>query len=103
MPMNDEIIEPIESVPVLSRTICKISALILYYNLRYASLFIALIVWYNFHLFYALGALFMGFLITGIIKAKMRDLAIPQKQHERNYTDKELAIWFVDKEVCWRL
>jgi len=101
--MNNEIIEPIQEVPTLKTSLCKTYALILYLCIRYISIVIALYIWYQYHLFYAFGALFMGFLIMGILKAKMRDSAIPQKQHERNYTDKELAIWFMYKEVCWRI
>lgn len=101
--MNNETIEPIQDVPKLTTKACKIYALLLNYILRFSSVLIAIYVWYAYHLFYALGALIMSYLIFGIIKAKMRDQAIPMKQHERNYSDKELAIWFIAKELCWRI
>lgn len=101
--MNNEIIEPLQELPKLPTKACKIYALILSYFLRFSSVIVALYVWYAYHLFYALGALIMSYLVLGIIKAKMRDLAIPLKQHERNYSDKELSIWYMAQEVCWRI
>ena len=59
-----------------------------------------LLVWCLYDYFIAGIALVLGFVVIGIIRAKIRNISIPPKQREYNYNDKGIATWFVATHIC---
>lgn len=91
----------IEPTPEPSRAFCRFAAIALGYFLSYGTYMAALIVWLLYDWFYAVAALLAGFVILGIVRAKIRNISIPLQQQEYQYTDLAIAKWFiVRKTLC---
>ena len=89
-----------EHPPVLKDTKCKLFAYLLTYGIKLMPLIICLVIWYKFNWFYGLGSGLFGFLVSGIVRAKLRVLCVPPSQFENNYSDFALSSWYVDKYLC---
>lgn len=90
-----ETLELFQPVPKLQGKKEKTFALIIAYTLSYAYLFIALIVWWQTSWYIALSILLLAYIVTGIVSSKILHLYVPPKQHEFNYSPKDLAAWIV--------
>jgi len=97
---NDTIIELFTPTPKLLTRKCQLIAKTIEYLLKSTSFVITLAVWYLYDYFIAGATFFMMFIIMGIIRAKLRDEAIPQKQREYQYNDEGLSIWFTARHFC---
>lgn len=99
--MQDDFLEPLEPTPILTSKKCKLIALCIEILLKYSTLAIAVIVLYMYDLFFAFLSLGLSYLIVGIIRSKLRNSSIPNKQREHYYNDKDIATWFTKKEFCF--
>ncbi len=98
--MENDYIDLIEPTPILHSRKCKLIAFSIKLLLQYSSFVTAFIAWYLYDYFIAGATLLITFLIVGIVRAKMRNSAIPLHQSEYHYTDEEIASWFSAKEIC---
>ncbi len=98
---NEAYLEQIHPTPKLRTKRCRLLAKLLTLALRYASFLIAFVVWIEFDFFFALVALALSYLLTGIVRSKMRTLSIPFAQLEYNYSDEEIATWYSAKRLCF--
>jgi len=99
--VNDEILEMLEPTPILHSKKCKLLSLSLRLFLQFGIYAVALVVWFIFDYFIAIASLIASFIIMGIVRSKIRNDAIPNKQREHQYSDKEIADWFVAREFCF--
>ncbi|MCD4668482.1 MAG: hypothetical protein K8R44_07875 [Sulfurimonas sp.] len=97
--MQNDYIDLIESTPELHSKKCKIMAFILKIFLQYTTFITALISWYFYDYFIAIAILLLTFIIMGIVRSKIRNSVIPLKQREYQYNDKDIADWFIAKEL----
>jgi hypothetical protein len=68
--------------------------------LQYSLYAVVLIIWYYYDYFIAGAALLLGFIIIGIIRAKLRNSVIPLTQREYHYSDAAIAEWYSAKILC---
>ncbi len=99
--MKNEPIDMLENAPKLKATRCIIIAYIIEYALKLSPLLISLLIWYIFDYFYAIAIFLISYLVLGIVRSKLLHVAIPKKQQEHEYSDKEIAIWYVSKRLCY--
>ncbi len=99
--METNFIDMMEPTPKLLSKRCKIIAMSIRIFLQFAIYPVSLIVWYMQSWFIALLTLLLGFVITGIIRAKLRNDSIPVKQREYNYNDQGIAAWYTAKHFCY--
>jgi len=98
--MNNDYIDMIESTPILHSKKCKLIALSIAILLKYSAYVVTILIWVKYDYFIAFFALILNFIIIGIIRAKIRNIAIPIKQQEYPYNDKGIADWYTSKEIC---
>lgn len=89
----------IEPTPTPSKLLCRIAAKLLGWLLSYGTYLLALLGWYLYDWFYGLAALLLGFVLFGILRAKIRNTSIPLQQQEYAYTDQAIAKWFVVRRL----
>ena len=101
--MKDEIIEQYRNIPEFRNIKQKILVKILGLLLAFIPVILGLIFWMLMDWFYALAALLLSFLISGIVSSKLRHNFVPIYQREFSYTSYELAAWVIayyfDSEV----
>jgi putative Mn2+ efflux pump MntP len=98
--MNEDIIQQIEPTPKISSKRCKMISFgirVFFYTFTFISAFIG---WYLYDYFIAILAMLLGFIVTGIVRSKLRNSAIPPAQREYQYSDKEIADWYSAKLIC---
>ena len=99
--MNTEYIDLIEETPKIDNKKCKILSYILKSILTFTTYFSALLALYLYDYFIA-GAIFLlSFIIMGIVRSKISNAVIPSKQREFQYSDQEIADWYIAREVCF--
>jgi len=98
--MNEEYINLIEPTPKLHSKRCRLIALLLRLFLQYSLYAVVLIIWYYYDYFIAGAALLLGFIVIGIIRAKLRNSVIPLTQREYHYSDAAIAEWYSAKILC---
>jgi len=98
--MENNFIEMHESTPLLTSKKCKFISLSISSLLQYGAYLSSAFFWYKYDYFIAFFALLLSILVIGIIRAKIRNIAIPLKQQEYSYTDKDIADWYTAKEIC---
>jgi hypothetical protein len=98
--MNEEYINLIEPTPKLHAKKCKMISLSIRIFLQYALYPFTLFMWYFYDYFIAGAAFLLGFIIIGIIRAKLRNSVIPLTQREYHYTDAAIADWYTAKILC---
>lgn len=101
--MQTDFINQIIQTPDIKTKKCKIVSFLLRVLLQFTSYIVALIVWYMYDYFIAAGVFFLGFIIMGIVRSKLRNSVIPKAQQEYHYTDKGIADWFTARELCIEL
>lgn len=99
--MNEEILEMLEPTPKLNSKKCRVISLIIRMFLQFGIYIIALIIWYWQDYFIAIASLIASYIVMGIVRSKIRNSVIPPKQREHQYSDKEIADWFVARELCF--
>lgn len=99
--MQTDYIDPIETTPQIDSKRCKTLALILRIFLQFTTFIVGLTVWYIYDYFIAIASLLLSFIIMGIVRSKIRNSVIPLNQREFQYNDKEIANWYVAKELCY--
>jgi len=98
--MQNNTIDMIETTPKLKSKKCKTISFIISLVLKYISYIITIIIWIKYDYFIAFFTLILSFIIMGIVRAKLRNIAIPLKQQEFQYTDMEIASWYTAQEIC---
>jgi len=89
----------IEPTPEPVKPLCRFAAKALGGLLSYGTYLLAAGAWYLYDWFYAVAALLLGFVVFGIVRAKLRNAAIPPGQQEYQYTDQAIAKWFVVRRL----
>jgi hypothetical protein len=92
-------IPTIEPTPEPATALCRIAARLLGGFFSYGTYLIALLTWYLYDWFYAIAALLAGFVVLGILRAKIRNISIPLNQQEYTYTDQAIAKWFIVRRL----
>jgi len=98
--MQTDFINQIIPTPTLKTNKCKIIAFLLRIFLQFTSYIVALIIWYMYDYFIAIGLFFLSYLIMGIIRSKLRNSVIPKAQQEYQYNAKGIANWYTAREIC---
>jgi hypothetical protein len=99
---NDDVIEMIEPTPEPKRRRCRLLVTLIAALLSYGGCFIALGVWMMYGVLYGVAGFLIGYLVMGIVRAKLRNGTIPRSQQEYHYTDRAIAAWYVDREMLCR-
>ena len=99
--MQTDYIDLIEPTPKLYSKKCKLIALALRIFLQFTTIFVGLVVWYNYDYFIAIASSLLTFIIMGIVRSKIRNSVIPAKQQEFQYNDKGIADWYAAREICF--
>lgn len=98
--MQNDIIEMMEPTPKLKSKKCKFVSYLIWVFLKFTTYIVTAISWYIYDYFIAFFVLILSFIVMGIIRSKLRNIAIPQKQQEYQYNDKGIADWYSAKEIC---
>lgn len=98
--MQNDIIDMIDETPKLNSRKCKLISLAISSTLSYSPYIVTAISWIKFDYFIAFFTLILSLIIIGIVRAKIRNIAIPIKQQEYSYSDKNIADWFTSQEIC---
>jgi hypothetical protein len=89
----------IEPTPEPVKPLCRIAARLLGWLLSYGTYLLSAAAWYLYDWFYAVAALLLGFILFGILRAKIRNSIIPVQQQEYRYSDQAIAKWFVVRRM----
>ena len=89
----------IEPTPEPETARCRFLAKILGLSLTYGIYPIAAAGWYFYDWFHAVAFLLLGFIVVGIVRAKLRNISIPAAQLEYPYTDQAIARWFIVRRM----
>ena len=89
----------IEPTPEPAKPLCRFAAKLLGWLLSYGTYVLALAAWHYYDWFHALAALLLGFVLFGIVRAKIRNVSIPLRQQEYQYTDQAIAKWFIVRRL----
>ncbi len=96
---ESDVIEIIEPTPRPKSRFCRILVLIITAALTGTPYATALLIGYRFDFFFAAAAFLLTYLVTGIVRAKIRNDAVPPFQQEYHYSDRAIAAWFVDRRL----
>ena len=99
--MQDNIIDMIESTPKLKSQKCRIISYTIYLGLKFTTYITTLLTWLLYDYFIAFFILILSFIVMGIVRSKIRNIAIPTSQQEYKYNDKSIADWYTAKELCY--
>jgi hypothetical protein len=98
--MQNDIIEMMEPTPKLHSRKCKAVSYVIWLFLKFTSYVTTALAWYMYDYFIAFFTLILTFIVMGIIRSKLRNIAIPTKQQEYQYNDKGIADWYTAREIC---
>jgi len=98
--MQNDVIDMIEPTPKLHSSKCKAVSYMIWFFLKFTTYITTAIVWYLYDYFIAFFILILTFIVMGIIRSKLRNIAIPAKQQEYQYSDKSIADWYTSLEIC---
>jgi len=99
--MEYTFIEMQEDAPELESKKCKLIALIIELLLTYSIYLATIVSWILYDYFIAFFTLILSFIIVGIIRSKVRSMAIPFKQREFQYSDKDISKFYAYREFCY--
>ncbi|MBE0495484.1 MAG: hypothetical protein IBX45_03625 [Campylobacterales bacterium] len=90
----------LEPTPTPKRTSCKVLVFGIALGLGAGPWALVVWGWWQFH--WSFGILFgvFGYLLTGVISSKMRQVSIPKDQREISFTSHEIARWYVVRYLC---
>jgi len=89
----------LEPTPEPATPYCRLLAQGLGLMLSYGTYLVGLLFWWIYDWFYAIAGLLAGFVVLGIVRAKIRNSAIPLQQLEYTYTDHAIAKWFIVRRM----
>ena len=98
--MNNFIPE-IEPTPTFKNNRCRWLIKIIAFKLTYMPFLLTLIVAYTVDYFYAIATLLISYLVTGIVRAYIRNNSIPKQQLEYTYTAEAIAAWYLYRTHCF--
>ena len=98
--MNDDFIDMPEDIPTLNSKRCQFIASFVEYFLTYTTYIVGGISLYLYDYFIAILVFILSFIVMGIVRSKVRTIAIPAKQLEFQYTDKDIAKFYTYYEIC---
>ncbi len=98
--MKNDFINMLEPTPKLHSKKCKMISALIWFFLKFSIYIITAISWYIYGYFVTFFVLILSFIVIGIIRSKLRNMAIPASQQEYQYNDKGIADWFTAKEIC---
>ncbi len=101
--MQTDFINQIEPTPKLKTKKCQMISLLLRIFLQFTPYVVALVSWYYYDYFIAIGLFLLSFLVMGIIRARLRNSVIPKSQQEYNYNNQGIADWYTARELCIEL
>ncbi len=99
--MQTDYIDEIEPTPILKSQKCKLFSFMIYIFLQFTTFIVSLISLFIYDYFIAILTLVLSFIVMGIIRSKIRNSVIPSLQREYQYSDKEIADWYTDRELCF--
>lgn len=89
----------LEPTPEPITPYCRFLARILGWLLSYGTYLVGILFWLTYDWFYGIAGVLAGFVIMGIVRAKIRNSAVPLQQLEYAYTDQAIAKWFVVRRL----
>ena len=98
--MNNDFINMLEPTPKLHSKKCKMISALIWFFLKFSIYIITAISWYIYGYFITFFVLILSFIVIGIIRSKLRNIAIPPSQQEYQYNDKGIADWYTAREIC---
>ena len=98
--MNNFIPE-IEPTPTFKNRWCRWLVKLVAFKLTYMPVVLTLIVLYTVDYFYAIATLLISYLVTGIVRAYMRNNSIPKQQLEYTYSAEAIAAWYLYRTHCF--
>ena len=99
--INDQIITELKQTPIFKTSRCRFLAYALSYILKFGTLIFSAFIWYVSDYFFAIASLLLFYVVMGIVRSKLLHISIPGVQQEHNYSDLELAHWFLDRRYCF--
>lgn len=89
-------VPPIEVLPEIKSFKCKSLAYLIYFALSYFPIIFGMIIGYSYNDIFIGFTSFIAFMLaSGIIGSKLSDEAIPLTQREFEYSNLDIAKWFV--------
>lgn len=89
-------IPPIEILPEIKSFKCKSLVYLMYFGLSYFPIILGIIIGYNYNDIFIGFTSFIAFMLaSGIIGSKLSDEAIPLSQREFEYSNLDIAKWYV--------
>ena len=73
----------------------KTYGFLLYIFLKFGVILCGVVAFVFYDYFIAIITIMLAFIIVGIIRSKLRNSSIPPQQQEYQYSDKEIAQWFI--------
>jgi len=99
--MKEDVIEVIQKTPQLKTRRCKLLVSILTVLLCCTPLFAFLLLFFFYNFFIGAALSVFLFIVTAIIRSKMRLLALPANQLEYTYSDHAVVSWYASKYLCF--
>ena len=96
MANESEIIDMITPTPTPKTIKSKLMVFFLYTFLKFGVILCGVIAFVFYDYFIAIATVMLAFIVIGIIRSKLRNSSIPPQQQEYQYSDKEIAQWFID-------
>ena len=89
-------IPPIEVLPEIKTFKCKLLVYIIYFSLSYSPIILGIIMGYYYSdIFIGFTSFIAVMLASGILGSKLSDEALPLSQREFEYSNLDIAKWFV--------
>jgi len=99
--MENDYIDFIQPPPKPKTKKCRLLIRLASLLLSYGSLLISTVVFFYYDLFIGFVSFLIMYIITGIIRSKIRLTSIPSMQLEYNYSDYEITSWYFLKYICF--
>lgn len=99
--MQNDTFDMPSTLPQFSDKKCYYYAKAIEYLMKSIPFLSALTIWYMYDYFIAIATFLIALLVSWILRAKIRNISIPLNQQEYEYSDREIAIWYVAKYICW--
>ncbi|WP_331774988.1 hypothetical protein [Sulfurospirillum sp. 1612] len=99
--MEELVPEFIEPTPIIKGKKCRVLLYLLYYFMTYTPLLCALVIGYYYDFLFAIAAFLFGTLAMSVLISKMRLVSLPPSQREMSYTNREIARWYLGKNICF--
>lgn len=97
----NQFIPELEPTPTFKSRQCQWFVKLIAFKLSYMPYILTFIVLLVVDYFYAIATLLMSYLVTGIVRAYMRNNSIPKQQLEYSYNDHAIASWYLYRTYCF--